>query len=949
MALTTSNPYVYDDGRTDAEIYLTDILEGKVVASREMRKLAEIMVPRFSEPYKEWHYDVEKATRPVRFIERYCCFPEGEKRGKPFKLEQFQRAIIETAFGFVDDDGYRQFRQVFMVVARKNGKAISTNTDIPTPDGWRKMGDIHIGDKVFGQDGKVSAVVGESEIFYKPTYLMTFEDGSSIKASGDHIWTVQTKGSRRTAKRVPKVRKRTVLGKRYREGGWFETTTQEMFDDPSLVHRRPDGKGVEYKYRVPMCQPAEYPEKDLPIDPYSFGYWLGDGHSNGPVLTVSKDDLSEAVCLLESSGHTCTIHTRKDNPALRITLDIIGCGKTNPFTNSLRDLGVLNNKHIPDIYLQASVEQRWELLRGLMDTDGYVSKAGQCQFVQKKKHIVEQFVELCSSLGIKANMSSKEARCNGKPTGTVYVVEFWTDKAHSCFHLKRKHDRLKEKLAPRMSCKSITSIERIPTEPTKCIAIDNPSHLYLAGRSYTATHNTALLAALMLYMLTSDSPTELGAEVYCCATSEAQARKCFGAADAMREKSPSLNKRLRRGKVQKRGQQGINYDKTGSFLFPLSANVSKLDGLSASAVTYDEIAAATDNGALMDQLEESMAARKQPLIWCISSFNYVSHNIFDERMDYSHGWLDGKVTDDRFLPIIYKLDSREEIYREECWEKANPGLSCGIKGWEYLRDRVNRAKQSPSRMPSLLTKEFNLKSGAYSAYLDVTECINNTPIDFPINTSPYCVVGFDNAERGDLASAVARFRLPGDNNIYEVARFWIPEQSIAINSAKDFKERDQVPYRQWAADGWVDILYETDRINQMVFIDFLRELVDDGIYPFAVAYDPWRVDDWTDREIRRLVGDTRVYPVPQTARVISPLMKEHKLDLHSRRVICPNPCLHHNRSNVQARTDNNDNDFPQKKGLKHHNKIDGFMAELFSLAAYKKFEEEYLSAIRWHD
>ena len=454
---------------------------------------------------------------------------------------------------------------------------------------------------------------------------------------------------------------------------------------------------------------------------------------------------------------------------------------------------------------------------------------------------------------------------------------------------------------------------------------------------------TSLLAALNLYMLTSDG--EMGAEVYNCATSKAQASKCFGATDAMRLHSPLLTKRIRRGKVPKRDTSGLNYDKNGSMLVALAANVGKLDSLSASFIVYDEMAAATDNGALLDQMEESTSARKQPLTWIISTENYVRDNIWDERLAYARGWLRGDIEDDTLLPLIYKLDGRDEISDESMWIKANPGIDT-IKERDALRHRVNLARQSPSRMPSLLTKEFNLRSGAYSAYLDIEDCVNKTEIDFDLSEVPYCVVGFDLSQTGDLSAAIARFRRPDDPNIYEIARFWIPEASIDIvNGAKDIKERDSVPYRQWAADGWVDILYDTDRINQMVVIDFLRELVDMGIYPFAVAYDPWRVDDWTDREIRRLVGETRVYPVPQTARVISPLMKEHKLDLKAKRVICPNPCLHHNRTNVQARTDNNDNDFPQKRDLKPGHKIDGYMAELFALAANKKFEEEYMQAI----
>lgn len=442
-----SSDYINADGKTDAELYLESVNDGSIVSCRHIRRLSDIMLPRFHDEYHGFHYDPKKAVRPVKWIEKFCCFPEGEKMGQPFILEQYERAAIEMAFGFVNENDYRQHRQVLMMIARKNGKGVAISQELPTPSGWRKMGDLHVGDAVFGQDGKPSTIIAESEIFDKPTYVITFEDGASFKVTDDHIWTVQTKKSRACAKAYKSGATRQLGNRKYRAGGWFETTTQKMFDDPCFLRRRADGTGVEYKYRVPMSLPVEYPEKDLPIDPYTLGYWLGDGASGRPELTIGLVDLDEAISLLEERGHTCV--TRLDHDNTYVTrLDGAGNGRPNPFKENLAALGVLNNKHIPDAYLQGSIEQRWELLRGLMDTDGFCSKAGQCEFTQKSELMVDQLVELCSSLGIKASKRSKEARCNGKPAGTVYQAQFWTDKAHSCFNLKRKHDRLKDKLAP---------------------------------------------------------------------------------------------------------------------------------------------------------------------------------------------------------------------------------------------------------------------------------------------------------------------------------------------------------------------------------------------------------------------------------------------------------------------------------------------------------------------
>lgn len=579
-------PYTYvdPDGKTDAELYLTDIYDGKIVACQDMKRLADIMLPRFDEPYGQWHYDVEKATRPVRWIEKFTCFPEGEKMGQPFILEDYERAAIELGFGFVDeDDGLRQFKQVLMMISRKSGK-------------------------------------------------------------------------------------------------------------------------------------------------------------------------------------------------------------------------------------------------------------------------------------------------------------------------------------------------------------------------------TSMLAALMLYMLCGDG--EKGAEVYCCANSESQARKCFGAADAMRLHSPSLDKRLRRGKVQKRGSSGINYDRTGSFLAPIAANVGKLDGLSASAIVYDELAAATDNGALLDILTESTSARRQPLTWIISTENYTRMNIWDERIAYSEGWLKGEVKDDTFLPILYRLDSYDEVFHEECWPKSSPGLLCGVKSWQYLRDRVNMAKQSPARMPSLLTKEFNLRANSASTFLSKEECISNTePFEFNPKTDRYCCVGFDLSMRGDLTSACAVYMRPGDDHIYEITRSWIPEEQIKVNAAKDFKERDGVPYHIWATKESCGLpifeIVDGDKIDQRVILNFIRELADMGLYPRYVGFDPWHVDDWTLRELKMMVGESNVEPIAQQAKILSPAMRELQLDLRAKRVCCNNAePLVWGRSNLQTKPpDANNNLFPQKKDLNAHNKIDPVMAELFAMITMRRHMDDYLAAV----
>ena len=108
--------------KSDAEKYFEAVLDGRITASKKIRKLARIILPQIRNGHKGWHFDIERAERPVEFVERYCRVPSG-KLGQPLKLEPFQKAIIETAFGFVDEDGNRRFQEVLVIMGRKNGKS----------------------------------------------------------------------------------------------------------------------------------------------------------------------------------------------------------------------------------------------------------------------------------------------------------------------------------------------------------------------------------------------------------------------------------------------------------------------------------------------------------------------------------------------------------------------------------------------------------------------------------------------------------------------------------------------------------------------------------------------------------------------------------------------------------------------------------------------------------
>lgn len=811
MPSSEHRPYLDEDGRTDAETYLTGVLDGSIIAGKKIVKLAKKMLPRIRNGYKRWHFDVDAALRPVKFIERFCYLPSGTL-GVPFILESYERMIVELTFGFVDDDGFRQFRYLLALLARKNGKCLSLDTEIPTPNGWTRMADIHRGDYVFSQDGTPSRVLVESEIFDKPMYLVTFEDGSTIKASGDHIWTVS-----------------------YDRGDWCNRTTDELFGDIG---------GMEIC--VPLQRPVEYLERTLDHDPYETG---------------------------------------------------VICGVTG--------------EAIPDEYLTASVKQRWRLMDGIEYACGEAKYEDERWMVIRcgTDELASQVAELASSLGL----------CVGRNGTRVVETSVPGD------HLKR-----------------IVFIEPIPNEPSKCIAIDHPSHLYLAGRGYTATHNTSLSAAIELYMLIADG--EGAPQIYNVATSKAQASLGFGAVSKMVRQSPKLRKKIRRGKVIERAEVGLVCDGNLGYIIPCSKQTDHLDGLDVHGVVVDEMAAMTDR-AVYDLLRQGMGARNQPLIIAITTEGFVRDNLWDAEHKYANDWLDDKLEeeDDRFLAILYEQDDKGELFGpEENWQKSNPGLSCGVKKIEYLRGEVIKAKNDPSYLPTVLTKDFNLRANAATSFLSYEEAYNHTKYEFDPKKFRYCVIGIDAADTLDLNAATALFMTPGDDHIYRRSMYWIAEEQVKVNSNNQ-KGRDGVPYDKWESQGYLRKV-PGNKVDHHCFIDWIDELYDEGLFCVGIGYDRWHMDT-IENDMKYRVGADNCMPIAFGAKSLSMPMKQLKADLRAGRIIDgDNPIDHWCNANVAAKEDVNGNIQPVKL-TGPTSRIDGFAALLCAYKYLMENMEHYMMCI----
>ena len=351
-----------------AKAYIADVLAGKVDACKWVRLFCERHTRDLKSGAKRGlKFDEGEAGRVLHFFD-FLHHSKGEWGGRPFVLSPWEQAYLWVLFGWrKKSTGLRRFRISYLEVARKNGKALALDTPINTPGGWRTMGDLEPGDLVFDDQGVPCHVISTSNVFVgHDCYRVTFEDGEEIIADAEHLWTVMTKNSRRANNR--ECKKTTgVYRKKYREkGGYYDVTTAQMVKDFSRL--RKDGKGTEYKYRVPMSAPVYYPEASLPLPPYAVGVWLGDGTKGTTNITSGAQDVQELISHLKDSGVE-NITSKEIRPGYhRVNIGAYGKNTFNPIRYALRNLGIFEEKRIPLAYLRASEEQRYELLRGLMDT-----------------------------------------------------------------------------------------------------------------------------------------------------------------------------------------------------------------------------------------------------------------------------------------------------------------------------------------------------------------------------------------------------------------------------------------------------------------------------------------------------------------------------------------------------------------------------------------------------
>ena len=295
------------------------------------------------------------------------------------------------------------------------------------------------------------------------------------------------------------------------------------------------------------------------------------------------------------------------------------------------------------------------------------------------------------------------------------------------------------------------------------------------------------------YMLIGDG--EPGPEVYAVATKRDQAKIIWLEAKRMVNKSSALRRRIK-PLVSELSSEDFN---AGTFK-PLSSDTDTLDGLNVHCALMDEIHQWKNGKPLYDIIADGVTAREQPLVFITSTAGTVREDIYDQKYEEGERVINGYFEengyhDEHFIAFIYELDSRKEWMEERCWKKANPGLGT-IKNYETLKAKVEKAMQNPALVKNLVCKEFNIRETSSEAWLTF-EQLNNTELFEISKLNPrYGIGGCDLSSNVDLTNATVVFMVPGDERIYVIQMYFLPEDLLE----KKVKE-DKIPYDLWYEQG----------------------------------------------------------------------------------------------------------------------------------------------------
>ena len=437
------------------------------------------------------NYSPIMKLKEVSYTDRY-----GNVRTRRERILDFPRFwdydyYYYNAIEQAEDDG----KHMAVLKSRQRGYEQPYSELIATPDGFVEMGSLKVGDEIWNPDGNTTKVLEIYEQGFKDVYQLELADGRTVRCGANHLWEV-------------------ICANNHFKHKVFKT--HDLLNNGLFNEVTVDGKKYNsYKYYLPPINPVTYSEKQQNIPAYTLGALLGDGaltkrtpkisSIDNEILNKIQKQLGDSFEFKYDPTTTCEYRIIDKERFLHKSEFKNGQYGVNRLHRWLEELDLCVScqyKYIPDNYKYGSVEQRYELIRGLMDTDGYISKDGSMSFVNTSKQLIDDFVEVLRSLGLICTVSKRAPGSGGtyngrKIFGTKFSYVVYIKGNPDIFYLSRKRNRIK--LNRKFSNKvAITDIKYLgEQEQQRCILVDNPNHLYIT-RDYIPTHNSFKGASMLV-------------------------------------------------------------------------------------------------------------------------------------------------------------------------------------------------------------------------------------------------------------------------------------------------------------------------------------------------------------------------------------------------------------------------------------------------------------------
>ena len=415
------------------------------------------------------HFEVQesmlkKSTKAITPLAFEGELKEFQKEGLAFLLHN-PRSLLADAMG--------------------TGKALPLDSFLLTPSGWLMMKYAKVGDLVIGGNGRPTKIIGIFPQGKRPVYKVTFSDGSFVECDEEHIWVVKT------------------ATHRFRNSHYRHLTLKEIIKKDI---RYKNGNSLHF---IPMVSPIEFEKRDLPLHPYVLGCFLGDGCLSGVSPSFSTSD-KEIIDTIKRNLLTNLKIVRKNKYDYRICIKQRDGNTRNSLGEFFREFGLWgkksDKKFIPDEYKFSSIDDRLQLLQGLLDTDGSVTKRdSHIEYSTISKRLGEDIQFIIQSLGGTAKIHSRYTKYVYKNQIKIgqksYRISIALPNRIQPFKLRRKAENYhsREKYPPH---RAIKKIEFIGEKECQCIKVDAEDGLFVIDNCIV-THNTPTALAWLVSLKSS--------------------------------------------------------------------------------------------------------------------------------------------------------------------------------------------------------------------------------------------------------------------------------------------------------------------------------------------------------------------------------------------------------------------------------------------------------------